>query len=363
MRANKGTGCRPSPYLDNTETTQNSILSPKRRSRAISEPKSEKKSTIESLEFYRHLSEKIALTLIDEHSILAERAEKMMMCGTVIETTDEKVSSANFCRQRLCPMCQRRRSLDVAANTRDIVAELTKMQKRKFLHLVLTVPNVSATELAETINAMYRASSEMFRSDKLRNKFKGVMRCLEVTYNKRIGFITGDVDGSLEVCGRAFHPHLHCLVAVGSSYGSGKNYIKQSELLDLWRGYMGNAHITQLHIERVKDEGAISEVAKYCVKPLELDDLPSYELRAVLETLHSVLHGRRLIQLFGEFKTTARALKIDMEAERNEVPQGFHIKRYLYNRSRGAYDLISGAAAVAEYTETLPQQSPLPAER
>lgn len=350
---NKGTGASPSPYLDTIETTQNENLSRKRRSSEVSGKNQGKKSTIESLEFYHHLSEKIAFVLLQERSILAERAEKMMMCGTIIEITDEKVSSANFCRQRLCPMCQRRRSLDVAQKTRKIVDEMINKSKRKFLHLVLTVPNVSAAELPETIGMMYKASSEMFRSEKLRNKFKGVMRCLEVTYNKRIGYVSGDVDGSLEVCGRAFHPHLHCLVAVGSSYGSGKNYIKQTELLDLWRSYMGNAHITQLHIEKVKDDGAISEVAKYCVKPLELDELPPYEMRAVLEALHEVLYGRRLIQLYGEFKETARRLKINMEADDNEVVEGFHIKRYLYNRNSGGYDLVSGAYAAAP-NEQLP---------
>lgn len=344
---NKRTGDSPFPYLDTIETTQNSFLAPKRRNIAISEEKTSKKSTIESVEFYKHLSEKIALTLLLERSILAERADKMNDCGTIIETDGEKILTANFCRQRLCPMCQRRRSLDVAANTKEVINFLCSGKKRKFLHLTLTVPNVSANELGDTISKMNKAASALFKNDKIKNKFKGVMRCLEVTYNPRIGYLNGDGCGDFEILGKAFHPHFHCLVAVGSSYGSGKNYIKQQEILDIWKDCMKDDSITQIHIERVKDEGAVSEIAKYCVKPLELEALPPAELRAVLEVLHSALHARRLIQLYGEMKEAAKALKIDMEAERNEVPKGFHIKRYLYNRRSGAYELI-GAAAVAE---------------
>ena len=303
--------------------------------------KTDKKSTIESLEYYRHQTERIALSLLNNRSILAERANTMLMCGSYIELADNKVVGSNFCRQRICPMCQRRRSLEVAANTRDIVDFLINEYSYKFLHLVLTVPNVGLSELDETINKMYKASSKMFRDDMLKRKFKGVMRCLEVTYNSHVGYIDGDVDGDLRIIGRAFHPHLHCLVAVGKSYGSGKNYIKQGDLLELWRSYYGDSRITQLHIAAVKDDGAVSEVAKYCVKPLELS-LSDYELSCVTEAIYSCLHGRRLIQLYGAFREAARELKIEIEADRPaEVTEGFNIQRYYYNLNSGAYELES----------------------
>lgn len=316
----------------------------------VSDPKTDKKSTIDSLEYYRHQSEKIALSLLNNRSILAERAEKMLLCGSYIETQNEKVVSANFCRQRICPMCQRRRSLDVAANTREIVDYLTANGGRKFLHLVLTVPNVGLCNLDETITRMYKASSKFFKDKKIVNKFKGVMRCLEVTYNSRIGYIDGDVDGGLQIIGNAFHPHLHCLVAVGKSYGSGKNYIKQADLLELWRSYYGDERITQLHVAAVKDDGAVSEVAKYCVKPLE-NDLPDYELSVVTEAIFSALHGRRLIQLYGDFKDAARKLKIDIEAEKpTSAEVGFNVQRYYYNLNLGCYEL-QGVSFVGEDTK------------
>lgn len=314
----------------------------------VSDKKTEKKSTIESLEYYRHQTERIALSLTLNRSILAERAEKMMMCGSYIELQNDKVVGANFCRQRICPMCQRRRSLDVAANVREIVNYLTDTAGRKFLHIVLTVPNVGLCNLDETITKMYKASSKMFRDKKLCKKFKGVMRCLEVSYNKRVGYIDGDVDGGLTIIGNAFHPHLHCLVSVGKSYGSGKNYIRQDELLNLWRSYYGDSRITQLHISAVKDDGAVSEVAKYCVKPLDLD-LTDYELSVVVEAIFGALHGRRLIQLFGDFRTAARTLKIEMEAEHQlQADEGFQVSRFYYNLNRGCYELQGVAFAAAD---------------
>lgn len=311
----------------------------KRLYSAVSDKKTDKKSTIESLEYYRHQTERIALSLSLNRSILAERAEKMMMCGTYIEEQNEKVVGANFCRQRICPMCQRRRSLDVAANTREIVNYLTEKDGRKFLHLVLTVPNVGLCDLDDTITRMYKASSAMFKDKQLCRKFKGVMRCLEVSYNKKVGYIDGDIDGGLRIIGNAFHPHLHCLVAVGKSYGSGKNYIRQDKLLELWRSYYGCDKISQLHIAAVKDDGAVSEVAKYCVKPLDLD-LSDYELCCVVEAIFGALHGRRLIQLYGDFQDAARALKIEMEADRQlKADEGFRIERYYYNLNKGCYEL------------------------
>lgn len=307
----------------------------------VSDDKSPKKSTIESLEYYRHQTEKIAFSLLNNRSILAERADKMLACGSYIELENDTVVGANFCRQRICPMCQRRRSLEVAAKTREVVNFISDNFGFKFLHLVLTVPNVGLENLDNTISRLFKSSSKMFKDKKLERKFKGVMRCLEVTYNSKIGYVDGDIDGCRTIIGKAFHPHLHCLVAVSKSYGSGKNYIKQSELLKLWRQYYGDDTINQLHIAAVKDDGAVSEVAKYCVKPLE-NDLPDYELSCVTEAIFSALYGRRLVQLFGCFKEVSRLLKIDFETDTlTQNVGGFTVQRYSYDLSQGRYVLSS----------------------
>ncbi|MGN0548283.1 MAG: protein rep [Acutalibacteraceae bacterium] len=302
-----------------------------------------KKSTIESLEYYRHQTEKIAFSLLNNRSILAERADKMLACGSYIELENDTVVGANFCRQRICPMCQRRRSLEVAVKTKEVVNFLSDNFGYKFLHLVLTVPNVGLENLDSTVTKLFRASTKFFKDEKLCKKFKGVMRCLEVTYNSKIGYVDGDCDGCRTIIGKAFHPHLHCLVAVSRSYGSGKNYIKQSELLELWRQYYGDHSINQLHVAAVKDDGAVSEVAKYCVKPLE-NELPDYELSCVTEAIFSSLHGRRLVQLFGCFKDASRLLKIDFETDLSTpISNGFFVQRYSYDLSQGHYVLSSFA--------------------
>lgn len=316
-------------------------MTKKQRNINASDEKSPKKSTIESLEYYRHHTEKIAFSLLNNHSILEERAQKMLACGSYIELENEKVVGANFCRQRICPMCQRRRSLEVAAKTREVVNFISDNYGYKFLHLVLTVPNVGLCELDDTISKLFKSSSKFFKDKKLERKFKGVMRCLEVTYNSKVGYVSGDVDGCNDIIGKAFHPHLHCLVAVSRSYGSGKNYIRQDELLDLWRQYFGDDKINQLYVTAVKDDGAVSEVAKYCVKPLE-NDLPDFELSVVTEAIFSALYGRRLIQLYGCFKDVAKLLRIDFEKDTSlDSPSGFTVQRYCYDLSQGRYVLTS----------------------
>ena len=257
--------------------------------------------------------------------IFHKRANNIRECGTFIglckneDSPGYRVTSANFCRQRLCPMCQRRRALRTySAMCR--VADMAEKDGYSFLHLVLTLPNCSGDDLNSAIDKLYKCSSLLFRNNvdshvkaalgniselvdirrRVSAAFCGVFRALEVTRKK--GCLISDEN--------AFHPHLHCLVAVRKSYFKSRSYIKFDDLRLLW-GQMINVNSPQLYISKVTEKcSAIAEVAKYCVKPLG-DDLEFETLAA----LQGALHGRRLTQSYGCIKSWFKALKIDLEAE------------------------------------------------
>ena len=242
---------------------------------------------------------------------LSDRGKKLCECGTYIgfnfnENENLSVTSANFCRQRLCPMCQRRRSLRTYSAVSKVY-ELANKTGYQFLHVVLTVPNCPAAALNKTCDFLFKQSSLLFRKSddvhtkaackgnedikklrrNIKNSFKGVFRALEITFNDRL-----DINHPF-----AFHPHLHCLVAVRKSYFTSRDYISHEKLQKVWGTLTGIENV-QVFIGRVTDQCAsIAEVAKYAVKPFKGDVTVE-----VLETLHKALFNRRLVQTFGVFR-------------------------------------------------------------
>ena len=253
-----------------------------------------------------------------------DRARHIWECGTYLELDQEgKLVRSNLCRDRFCPMCQWRRSLRIYGQTQHIL-EYLEPQGFAYLHMTLTLPNCSAIDLPTHCDWLYWRSSALFgdrlypKNDPLHAKshfkraFKGIMRCLEITYNP-------DRDD--------YHPHLHCLVAVRPSYFKSRDYISQELLRVLWTGHsagiFGDPHggLWQVYISRVKEaerNNAVAEVAKYAVKPFHMElDLDGY--CRVLPVLHSAMARRRLIQLYGVFAEAARTLKININDDREQA--------------------------------------------
>lgn len=345
-----GRQAKPAPYLDTIETTEFSKSSKKASNINVSAASDCKKlysdfssfncpnnsDTIKSLEYYKSQSMELAGLLQYYDSILQDRADKMMMCGTYLELGQGgKVCGANFCRQRICPACQRRRSLKVAADIANIQSVLSDYE---WLHVVLTVPNCNGEQLTDTVDRLYRCSSELFRDKRIKQGFKGVLRCLEITYNPKGDYSTAEDSGGLPryLSAAYYHPHLHCLCAVKKSYFTSRYYINSSLLRWKWCYYWGATELLQVHMTKVKDSAAVNEVAKYCVKPLDLD-LPSYERVKVTEHMFACLHGRRLLQTYGIVREAARQCKIDFNADEEFSNSDIIVHRFSYDFIKRRY--------------------------
>lgn len=264
---------------------------------------SDKPLIIEDLQNFEKYKKMSVLTskILKNDDFLKDRGELIEHCGDLLHfDADNNLLSANFCRQRLCPNCQRRKSLKTYSKFKVIAYELEK-EGYSFIHLVLTVKNCSGEDLSNTITELFNSSSKFFKCKECKRVFKGVLRCLEVSYSKR-------------ECN--YHPHLHCLIAVRKSYFTSRYYMKTSTIRELWQRFAGTDYLPQCWASKC-NEGAIAEVAKYAVKPLELDLCDTVRL-VVLKELFFALHGRRLLQTYGVIRTTAARLNIDLSDEEKD---------------------------------------------
>lgn len=268
--------------------------------------------------------------------------------------------TANFCRNRLCPMCSWRRSLKMGAQAREVVAEANRAKVSrdgapyKWLFVTFTVKNVSGAELGKTIDQLHRAVNNMAKCKRWKNSIKGWLRATEITHN------TDKLSSSFDT----FHPHLHMLLCVNSRYFKSADYITQKEWKAMWEHYAGLSYSSQVNVKAVKDietpegeketslSGALVEVTKYVCKPQGVItwDEPEMAVRTVL-ALDRMLDGRRLTSWGGALKEAAKKLKLDsiedgdlvhVEEEPSEDVEANKIAEYV------AYNWAVG---VANYTK------------
>ena len=113
-------------------------------------------------------------------------------CGTWLEFAHENIAGeisetgklhrANFCRDRLCPLCSWRRSYKIFAQVSQIMDVIH--DQYKFLFLTLTVPNCAPETLSETISAMFLGWSRLIRQKPFKSAVRGFFRALEITRNE-----------------------------------------------------------------------------------------------------------------------------------------------------------------------------------
>lgn len=243
---------------------------------------------------------------------LKKRSDHMQRCcnylvfGDVVnQVTGEvtrKLQAAEFCRDRLCPMCSWRKSLVTFSQLSDIMLRIDSTTDGLVpIFLTLTMRNCGSSDLADCISRELRAWSRMVTSKHRRKPWRiavGWFRALEITYNKKDG---------------TWHPHIHAILLVEPDYFENPDkYIDQREWEAEWQWALGVDYKPRVDVRTIKGSQAkaIAEVAKYTVKPgewLDLDDGDGTDER--VELLARVLKGRRLTAFGGLMKETRKALK------------------------------------------------------
>lgn len=258
----------------------------------------------------------VSHSMIGNEKYWLKRSERMLDCGSILRfavsrTGEKRLIGAQFCRDRMCPACQKRRSLAMFHQVKNVCLSLqAEYKSTSYLLLTLTVPNVSASVLNDEIVRMNKAWSKLSKSAEFKKSIWGWFRALEVTYNTK---------------SNTYHPHFHVLLAVPSKYFKGKNYINQARWLELWQKATNNPLITQVDVRRIKPnpkrnqstdiESAAAEVGKYATKPSDYIDKASdgeYKAnRIVVRDLAVNLKGKRLTAFGGRMKEHYIKLKLN----------------------------------------------------
>ena len=236
------------------------------------------------------------------------RASKLYNCGEWLEfyrnkKSNEKVlSRANFCKYRLCPMCNWRRSLKMYGQAHQII-EAARQRKYDILFVTLTVKNCYKSQIRRTLDNLYKSLVRLNRRKDITKVVKGWMRSIEITHN--IDSKSKNYD--------TLHPHIHMLWAVDPHYFTSRYYISQAKLTDIWRksGKLDYKPIVDIRRAKTKNNGDIREISKYATKPneilLEDPDLTD----SVIWSLDQALENRRLIAFGGILKKIKKDLNFD----------------------------------------------------
>lgn len=194
--------------------------------------------------------------------------ERVISCGDTLQFIQNqdgnlKLYQAYFCKNKLCPMCNWRRSMKYSYQTSRIVDEAIKQSpKGRFLFLTLTVKNVEGQALNSTISQLTKSFDRLFKRAKVQRNLLGYLRSVEVTHNEN---------------DKTYHPHIHVLMMVRPSYfQSKKDYITQKEWSDMWSQSLKVDYVPMIDIRTVKEtgkglRGAVLETAKYPTKPIKFD--------------------------------------------------------------------------------------------
>ena len=265
------------------------------------------------------------IELAGQLDILGYRSfERVYQCAEVLKFVEQsdgtkKLYQSYFCKNKLCALCNWRRSMKYSYQASKIVEEaMIRQPKGRFLFLTLTVKNVTGQELNQSMTDILRGFNRLMKYKKVDKNLIGFLRATEVTYSKELD---------------NYHPHLHVLLMVRPSYFQAKaDYIKQVEWTELWQKAMKLDYIPLVDIRAVKADkgkglkGAILETAKYPVKPFDVTDnkadFTDQEKLQIVDDMLTGLHRKRQIGFGKLFKEIKKEFDFDDLEDGNLIQTG-----------------------------------------
>lgn len=234
------------------------------------------------------------------------RAAQVRGCGTyllfgVYSSGISSLIEANFCKQRLCPSCQLRRSLRVYSDICKVLDYVdTHDDDHNYFFLTLTVRNVIGADLSDCIKMMSVGWNRMCNRRDVKGLVRGTIKTLEVTCNQDTGY----------------HPHYHIILALPKRYGPRDVmcYWSIERWARTWGRSLGVNYSPSVSIHMIRGgiSKGVKETAKYAVKPS--DYLSTFDHVSMDRKVHDLtigLHGKRLLSYGGIFAEARRQLGID----------------------------------------------------
>lgn len=264
--------------------------------------------------------------LVSESVVTENTLELIRECNTFMmmvadETLENKKQhKGNSCKNRFCPICAWKKARKDALALSVMMAYLKQEEKKEFIFLTLTAPNVPAEELNDEIKHYNHSFKKLMERKEVRSIVKGYARKLEITYNEERD---------------DYHPHFHVLIAVNKSYFTDKDYyISRDRWLELWKQVTKNPLITQVDVRKVRNgrDEKVYEIAKYSAK--DSDYLINQD---VFEVFYNALKGKRLIVFSGLFKEAMTKFKNGELDDYKEKDTTKYVYAIMYNWGNKKY--------------------------
>lgn len=235
-----------------------------------------------------------------------DRGKRMMFCGTRLiksicpECGKSEVSSANLCRDRLCPTCSWRLSLRRYADMCATMQYLNDFSQYSAGFLTLTVKNCKPEDLRDTLKKMAQDWNRMMCDRDMKRITWGWARSLEITYNP----ITN-----------TFHPHYHVIMITDTrddTEGELNAYFRLAWASACRLSYdpitdyrwITNKAKSGTNIDNEDFTRAILETYKYSVKSDDMRKMPLDTFRQFV----AAISGIRFCSFGGKIKEARRAL-------------------------------------------------------
>jgi plasmid rolling circle replication initiator protein Rep len=284
--------------------------------------------TIGAVAAYRHLEGSVHVDAewraeFGRIAGLMEQCGKVLKfaCATDMKTEDQqrRLKSANFCRGRLCPNCNWRRSQKLGNELHQVArAYQADHPKEKMIMLTLTERNCSGAELGQVIDLMSKAFSKLRKRNEFVRAVRATFRSVEISVPR-----PGE-----------YHPHIHVLLFVDEGYfdTSLDLYVPQEKWAKLWKACRVLDYVPVVDVRRMKN---VSEVTKYVTKASDYmcEDETGWSADPfTIRDLHIALKKRRLIAWSRELQSVRQRLGCsDDELGEDETagfPEGYIVTHY-----------------------------------
>lgn len=222
-------------------------------------------------------------------------------CGTFLQFAvpnigQAKLYRANFCKSRICPMCNWRRSKALFSQLSSVFNYLG--DRYSYYFLTLTIVSHHGDQLKDQLDLLLKSWDLLFHRREVKRFVRGYYRSIEVTYNRYEDW---------------FHPHIHVCLAFDPCV---EPPISQASFLKYWQESCSDPSISQVDLRSVYSSNgspdsirAALESAKYACKYSDIyfEDDPDLSFR-ILDTFLDALSGRRLVSFGKVFSEARKAL-------------------------------------------------------
>ena len=259
--------------------------------------------------------------------------ENVKSCGSFVALNENgNIIAANFCKHRLCNVCNWRAAAKKWHRTKNIIDSIGKAT---YVHMVVTLRNCTTEELNSTITHIMKSINRMCSRPTWKKRVLGYIRSLEITYNPE------------QKDGLKWHPHYHYILCLPYDYETNTDiYLSTYEWRKMWEKSARIDYNTQFHFQVIKDfelSNAVAEVSKYAVKAAKIFDTISEKDNTDLKALLKAIKGRRLYSLGGIIK------EIDKTANPKEYKEPEEKISDFQNSFQFVYHAKYGYVKASEY--------------